>query len=153
MAVQFGEPVIEDRTEVEKSLPDEFWNLPDTFISNENARKIYIETYKQLLAENPDRDTIELMMIERAAALYAYMRDMESTVGYRNTQDYRQLSALWTSMAQDLRKTRHANFSEEQIRQEIATEYIQIVNTALKGLDPETGASVRQRIYNALNSD
>lgn len=150
--VQFGEPEPVDRTEVEKSLPDEFWNLPETFISSGNARRIYEETYRQLLEENPDRDTIELMMIERAAALYAYMREMESTVGYKNTTDYRQLSALWTNMAQDLRKTRHANFTEEQVREQVHLEYVQIINTSLKGLDPETANGVRRRIYNALEA-
>lgn len=136
----------------EESLPDGFFNMPDTFIEDEGIRQLYYTTYQLLLKENPDRDTIETMMIERAAALYSYMRSLEATVGYRNSSDYRQLAALWNAMANDLRKTRTVNFDEAKIKEEIAAEYIALVNNALKGLDVETVNTVRKRVALALRS-
>lgn len=149
--VQFGEPepTVE---ELEESLPDGFWELPTSFIDSPKIQAMYVSLYQKLLAENPDRDTIELMLLERASALYAYMRSLEATEGYRNSSDYRQLTALWNQMANDLRKTRTTNFNEAQIRNEISEEYVEIINKALKGLDPETANGVRLRIARAMEA-
>ena len=152
MAVNFGQDDEPTREELEKSIPPEFWELPTTFISDPGARRIYKEMYQRLLEENPDRDTAELLILERASALYAYMRELEATVGYRNTSDYRQLSALWTSIVQDLRKTRHANLTEEQVRLQVSQEYIEIINKAISGLEPDVANSVRRRVANLLES-
>lgn len=146
-----GQEDIPTAEEVEESLPDGFWNLPESFISSEPIRNLYTSLYKQLLAENPDRDTIELMMIERAAALYAYMRALEASEGYDNTTNYRQLTALWNAMATDLRKTRNVNFDEAKVREEIAREYIEIINASLRGFDPEIANTVRRRMVVALS--
>lgn len=136
--------------EVEESLPEGFWDLPETFIQSASIRRMYTSLYKQLLAENPDRDTIELMMIERAAALYAYMRALEASEGYDNTTNYRQLTSLWNAMATDLRKTRSVNFDEAQVREDIAREYIEVINSAIKGFDPEVANTIRRRMLSAL---
>lgn len=137
----------------EASLPEGFWNLPETFIQSEAIRSMYVTLYRQLLEENPDFDTIEAMMIERAAALYAYMRSIEATDGYTNSSSYRQLTALWNSMANDLRKTRTVNFSEADVRESTMTEVIRIVNNSLQGFSPEIANTVRRRIALALERD
>lgn len=136
----------------EESLPEGFWDLPATFIEAENIRSMYHRLYKQLLEENPDCDTIEAMMIERAAALYAYMRSVEATEGYTNSSSYRQLTALWNAMANDLRKTRTVNFSEAAVREETLHEIIQIVNNSLQGFTPEIANTVRRRVARALEA-
>lgn len=141
-----------DLTEAEESLPADFWRMPETFIEREEIQEMYRVLYKQLLQENPDRDTIETMMIERAAALYAYMRNLEATQGYQNSSNYRQLAALWNAMANDLRKTRTVNFDEAKVREEISLEYIQLINTALKGFDPDVAHTVRRRVAMAMES-
>lgn len=132
------------------SLPEGFWDLPQSFIDDPKIQKLYESLYQQLLDENPDRDTIETMMIERAAALYAYMRFVESTDGFSNPTNYRQLVALWNSMANDLRKTRTVNFDEAKVREEISMEFIQLINTSLQGFDPQTANTVRRRLAHAL---
>lgn len=141
-----------DLTEAEESLPEDFWKMPETFISSGPIQEMYKVLYKQLLQENPERDTIETMMIERAAALYAYMRNLEATQGYQNSSNYRQLAALWNAMANDLRKTRTVNFDEAKVREEIALEYVQLINTALKGFEPEVAHTVRRRIAMAMEN-
>lgn len=138
--------------EAEENLPDGFWDMPGTFIESDNIRTLYFSLYKKLLKENPDADTIEVMMIERAAALYAYMRNMEATEGYQNSSSYRQLSALWNQMANDLRKTRNVNFDENKIREEIAREYMSVINLAIKGFDAEVAHTVKRRLLMALES-
>lgn len=137
--------------EVDEILPDGFWSMPETFIEITAVQNMYESLYKQLLKENPDRDTIETMMIERAAALYAYMRSLEATAGYRNSSDYRQLTALWNNMANDLRKTRTVNFDEAKVREETILMVIKMVNDALRGFEPEVQNTVRRHVANSLD--
>lgn len=148
-------PGSEDQAEAigqaEENLPKGFWDLPESFIDSAPIRDMYTSLYQTLLMENPDRDTIELMLLERAAALYAYMRSLEASEGYDNTTNYRQLMALWNAMAADLRKTRSVNFDEAKVREEIAREYIEIINVALRGFDPEVANTVRRRMVTALS--
>lgn len=136
--------------EVEESLPEGFWDLPKSFIDSERIQAMYVALYKQLLEENPDRDVIELLRVERAAALYAYMRHLESSDGYDNTVNYRQLMSLWNTMVTDLRKTRSVNFDEAKIREEIAREYLDVINQAIRGFEPEIANSVRRRMLAEL---
>lgn len=143
-------PVVHD---VDDYLPEDFWNMPDTFIDDPSIKDMYVSLYKQLLKENQDRDTIETMMIERAAALYAYMRSLESSTGYSNSSNYRQLTQLWNAMANDLRKTRTVNFDEAKIREEISTDLIATINRALQGFEPEIANSVRRRILTQMDMD
>lgn len=145
----FEHPDVE-LTENEQTLPEEFWDMPETFISNERVRGLYIDLYKRLLAENPDRDTVETLLIERAAALYAYMRHLESTEGYRNSSDYRHLTVLWNQMANDLRKTRTGNTDVAKIREDIYKEFMEIILASLRGMDPEVANTVKRRMLNAL---
>ena len=141
---------IQELVNAEEAVPDGFWNMPSTFIESPKIQEMYKSLYKQLLQENPDRDTIETMMIERAAALYAYMRSIEATDGYTNSTSYRQLTALWNSMANDLRKTRTVNFDEAKVREEITLEFIHLINKSLQGFSPEVANSVRHRLAKAL---
>lgn len=149
---EFGEtePTVE---EIEESLPEGFWTLPETFIDDEGIRQIYSSLYKKLLEENPDRDTIQLMMIQRAAALFAYMRSLEKKDGYRNSSDYRQLAALWNSMANDLRKNKIHDYSETDIRQEIMLDLMQRMNSALQGFDVQIASTVRRRVLASLERE
>lgn len=141
---------IQELVNAEEAVPDGFWNMPSTFIESPEIQEMYKSLYKQLLQENPDRDTIETMMIERAAALYAYMRSIEATDGYTNSTSYRQLTSLWNSMANDLRKTRTVNFDEAKVREEITLEFIHLINKSLQGFSPEVANSVRHRLAKAL---
>ena len=141
---------IQELVNAEEAVPDGFWNMPSTFIESPKIQEMYKSLYKQLLQENPDRDTIETMMIERAAALYAYMRSIEATDGYTNSTSYRQLTSLWNSMANDLRKTRTVNFDEAKVREEITLEFIHLINKSLQGFSPEVANSVRHRLAKAL---
>ena len=145
----------EDLAEVKAgldSLPEGFWDLPQSFIDDPKIQKLYQSLYQQLLDENPDRDTIETMMIERAAALYSYMRYVESADGFNNPNNYRQLVSLWNSMANDLRKTRTVNFDEAKVREEISLEFVSMINAALQGFDPPTANTIRRRLANALDT-
>ena len=152
MVLQFpGQDDSINLTEAEETLPAGFWNMPDTFIADPEIKELYRSAYVALLKENPDRDTIETMMIERAAALYAYMRSLEASVGYSNSSNYRQLTTLWNTMAEGLRKSRTVNFDEAKVREEIATDFISIINSALKGFEPEIANTVRRRIITAMD--
>ena len=146
-----GQESVITAEEVDEILPEGFWVMPETFIEAPAVRDIYSSIYKQLLKENPDRDTIETLLIERAAALYAYMRSLEASHGsFKNSSDYRQLTGLWNTMAGDLRKTRTVNFDEAKIRTEIMHMYVKLVSDALRGFEPEVASTVRRRVQSAL---
>lgn len=138
--------------EVDDNLPEHFFSIPDTFISDSRVKEIYYSTYQQLLEENDSRDTIETMMIERAAALYAYMRSLELEEGYSNSSDYRQLMKVWNDMANDLRKTRHINVDESQIREEMVSDILSDIQEAMRGFSPEISSTVYRTLYNKFTS-
>lgn len=144
--------LVQDIEAAEDSLPEGFWELPETFIDSPKIQELYQFLYRQLLDENPERDMIELMMIERAAALYSYMRSIEASSGFSNPTSYRQLSALWNSMANDLRKTRTTNFDEAKVREDITLQFVQVINESLQGFDPQTANTVRRRLVAAMES-
>ena len=58
-----------DVKEALDKLPDGFWNVPESFIEDPELREMYHVIYSNLLKENEDLDTIEALLIERAAAL------------------------------------------------------------------------------------
>lgn len=144
--------VVKDIAAAEESLPEGFWELPETFIDSPKIQDLYHYLFEKLLEENPERDMIELMMIERAAALYAYMKSIEASSGFSNPTSYRQLASLWNSMAADLRKTRNTNFDEAKVREEITLQFVQIINESLQGFDPQTANTVRRRLVAAMES-
>lgn len=139
-----------DAEEAAESLPDGFWSMPTTFIEDRDLQRMYKILYNKLLDENPDLDTIEVMMIERAAALYTYMRSLEKSDGYSNSTDYRQLSQLWNNMANDLRKTRTSNVDVAQIRTEIMEEFTEVIIDAIKGFEPTIAATIKRRLLTAM---
>lgn len=139
-------------TEKEKSLPDSFWDLPETLIDSPNIQQMYRAILEEFLRENPERDMAETTLIQRTAALFSYIKHIESTPGIQNTSNYRQLNQLYQTMANDLRKVRTVNWDETKVREEIALEYIQLVNAALSGFDPEVAHTVRRRVAMAMDS-
>lgn len=139
-----------DVKEALDKLPDGFWNVPESFIEDPELREMYHVIYSNLLKENEDLDTIEALLIERAAALYVYIRNNERSNGYSNSTDYRQLSQLWNNMATDLRKTRTSNVDVAQIRSEIMDEFTEIIIDAMKGFEPNIQATIKRRLLTAL---
>lgn len=137
-------------TKEELALPDNFWDAPESFIQSDGAQELYRVISQKLCEENPSRDISATLLIERASALYAHMRDMERTTGYQNSSDYRQFVQLWNSIVTDLRKQNMVNVDEDVIRQEIVTEISSAIAEAVRGLTPEIANTVKQVIRVAL---
>ena len=141
------------RASAEDNLDSElsdFWEVPATFISDKNIREMYDVIRKQLLQENPEHNLAEALMIDRAAALYCYMRSLEADTGYRNSMDYRQMMKLWIDITQDLRKESVVNVDEAKIRQEVIQDIATSINDAIRGFQPEIQSAMRQAIALAL---
>lgn len=132
-----------------EQLPEGFWEMPEDFIPDPQIRELHKILYQRLREENSDSDTIENMMIERTASLFAYLKMYEKT-GYKNTTDYRQLSQLWNKMANDLRETRTGNIDVAQVREELVAEFTEAILEAIRGFDITIATTVKQRLLKAI---
>lgn len=130
----------------ENRLPAEFWNL-DAFNEREHLRDIHAMVVERLQNEAPDADTLELMLMERVSFLYIFMRAREAADEEPNfDRTYKEMMALWVSMAADLRKQRLRAEETSSIRMMIVSEVSKALKEALKDVDPVIANSVQTKL-------
>jgi hypothetical protein len=130
----------------ENRLPAEFWNL-DAFEERSHLRDIHGLVVDRLQAEAPDADTLELMLMERVSFLYIFMRARESQNEELNfDRTYKDMMALWVSMAADLRKQRLRAEETSSIRMMIVSEVTKALKEALKDVDPVIANQVQTKL-------
>lgn len=137
-------------TLTDDGIPQEFWNVPEDFIADENLRFLHADMCSRLRRENPDADGLELMAIERVVSLFFYMRYKESTGNMGTDTAYKGMMQMWVVMAADLRKTRLGSTDEITIRAEIMKGVVRAVNGALEGFEPDVVKTVKRRIVERL---
>ncbi len=136
----------------DNKLPSGFWSLGD-FEGQDGLKDIHAMLVQQLQHEAPDADVLELMMMERVAFLYVYMRAKEQSNAAEVTQftrAYKDMMTLWVSMASDLRKTRLRAEEAQSIRMSIVTEVGRALKEALKDVDPTISAKVQHRLLSLV---
>lgn len=132
---------------VSNKIPKNFWNL-EAFEGKSNLKDIHALVVERLQLESPDADTLELMMMERVCFLYIFMRANEVKDGEEISFDrnYKDMMALWVSMAADLRKQRLRAEETQGIRMAIVTEVARALKEALKDVDPEISNAVQSKL-------
>lgn len=141
---------VEQPQNVDNLLPTDFWASPEQFIANESLRFLHAEVIARLRTESPNADTLELMLLERVASLYFYMRDRETKGGLNNATAYKSIMQLWVAMAGELRKGRDKAKTEEEIRAEVTGELVGAVKNSLQGLEPEVAMTIQRRLRQTL---
>jgi hypothetical protein len=131
-------------------IPDDFWAVPEEFISDENLRFLHADICAKLRADNPDADTLEILAIERVTSLYFYMRAKEMSGTFSSDTAYKGMMQLWTVMAADLRKTRTGTADAQAVKDEVLKDVVRAVNGAFDGLEPEVASTVKRRIAERL---
>ena len=128
-------------------LPAKFWNL-DAFTDREHLRDIHAMVVERLQAEAPDADTLELMLMERVSFLYIFMRAKEAAQDQNLDFDrtYKDMMALWVSMAADLRKQRLRAEETQSIRAMIVSEVSKALKEAMKNVDPKIANEVQTKL-------
>lgn len=150
-----GRHVPEGDREV-KSLPEEFWSQDFEQLGVEPALQlIYAETCAELRRENPDADTMELMMIERVAYLYVFIRHKEtrpltSKDGFAHDRVHKETTQLWSQMMAELRKQRNRVEDQQFLRAQIVTAVKQAVQRAVLVLPADQQLVFQAKILDEL---
>lgn len=127
-------------------LPARFWNL-DAFENKQHLHEIHGMVVERLQAEAPDADTLELMLMERVSFLYIFMRAKETQNDNLSfDRAYKDMMALWVSMAADLRKQRLRAEETSSIRMMIVSEVSKALKEALKDVDPAIANQVQTKL-------
>lgn len=132
-------------------LPENFWDLAEVPIDGiESLKEIHKVVIARLLDEAPDADTLELMLMERVAFLYIYIRAKENKQLFAHDRAYKETLQLWVGLAADLRKQRLRSVEEDKIRMEVIKEVAVALKEALKGIDPAKSAEVQDRFLSLV---
>lgn len=134
-----------------KSLPEEFWVQNFDAMQVEPALQlVYHETCNLLRDENPNADTLELMMIERVAFLYVYLRHKETKSAFAHDRVHKETFQLWAGMAAELRK--HRNRVEDQVflRQQIIAAVKLAVHRSVEVLPEDQRMQFQARLLDEL---
>lgn len=131
-------------------VPEEFWSVPENFISDHGLRLLHADTCRRLRDDNPEADTLEVMAIERIASLYFYMRSKEIQGNFGSDTAYKGMMSLWVSMASDLRKSRLGGADEATVRRDVLRQVVSAVNGAFNGMEPEVAKTIKARIAERL---
>lgn len=135
------------------ALPPAFWAQNFEALGIDiPLQMIYQEVVSRLKDENPEADTLELMLIERVALLYVFIRHKEATNAFENSRAYKEIFQLWATMAADLRKQRQAAESLQVLRDQILNSVQHAVMTAVKGMPLEVKKEVQERLLAELES-
>jgi len=134
-------------------LPAAFWaqNFEALGIDM-HLQVIYSEVTARLREENTDADTLELMLIERVALLYVYIRHKEETQAFETSRAYKEMFQLWVAMAADLRKQRMHEENLQVLRDQILTSVQHAVMGAVKTFPPEIKQEVQERLLDELET-
>ena len=127
-------------------IPEEFWIVPEEFISDDSLRLLHADACSRLRHENQDADVLELMLIERVTSLYFYMRSKEGAGQINSDAAYKSMIQLWVAMAADLRKTRVNAVDQNAVRDSVTRDILQAVMGALSGIEPEVAGTIKRRI-------
>lgn len=130
-------------------MPANMWEISEAFIEDADLRELYSQIILNLQRENPDADTLEMMMMERVASGFVFMRSREAE-GTFGGHEYKNLTTLWVSMAADLRKTRTNSSDIVAMKDEIHRDVLNAFEESLKGVDLDVQLVIRSRMMEAL---
>lgn len=132
-------------------LPAEFWSQHPEALGDEALQLIYAEVSQRLKNENPDADTLELMLIERVAFLYVHIRNKENKKLFAHDRAYKETLQLWGAMAADLRKRRERVSDVREITERILAQVQVAVDVAVDHLPAEQAKVFQSHLLEAFD--
>ena len=106
---------------------------------------LYLETLARLREDHPDVGTAELMLMERIAFLFMWMKFLE-TKNFKANNDYRDVMKLWSSLVSDLAKITAKN--PEEVREAVLSKVSSAVASAVNTLPVD----IRSDVENSINT-
>jgi hypothetical protein len=148
-----------------KALSARFWTVPDGAFQHEDTKKLHTEITAFLREEFTTRQglgTVEMMMVERTAFFYCWVRDRERSgvgteghtlspeeaqkgVGFVHERNYKEATQLLTDMLSRLQRASSDTADPMEIRQEAMAQFIDVVNATIDTLPDEYRDTVRDR--------
>ena len=132
--------------------PGELFDLPEDFITDEGLRILHAEVCARLLADQPDADMLDVLIIERVATAYFYVRQKEASGTDMSPATYKNIIKMWLEVATELRKKRLEAFTESEVKDKVAALVVGALNDSIYGLDPVIGKTIRDRMVMALET-
>lgn len=129
-------------------MSDEFFAQPEKPLGDESHQLIYAEVVSRLREENPQGDTLELMLIERIAFLYVYIRVKEATGSFAHDRSYKETNALLIDLMRDLRKTKSSAVQAEEIRDAIIETVHEALAVSIKKLPGDLSKDFQEALAN-----
>lgn len=136
----------------DSGYPRELFDLPENFIQDTNLRTLHAEVCARLLADQPSADMLDVLIIERVATAYFYVRQKEEVGAEGSPTAYKNMIRMWLELATELRKKRIEALDENQMKEKLAGVVVDALNTAIYGLDPKVQRVVRDNIVGALET-
>ncbi len=145
------ELVVRSSSVVLQEFQTALWNVPEAFIPDEGLQDLYELLATQLRQDNPDADTLEIIMIERVAALYVFLRYRELTGDTGSLTAYHKNIELWAKLVDQLRRKRVDNSTDEVAKSKMLAGVSEAFQKTLTGLEPEVAAHIRQKFAKNLS--
>lgn len=133
-------------------FPPELFEVPEEFISDQTLRIMHAEVCARLLRDHPDSDMLDVLMVERVATTYFYMRQRERNGTAGNPVNYKAMVKMWQDVAVELRKKRAEAITESAVKEKVAGLVVDALNDAIYGLDPLVARTVRDKMVEALEA-
>lgn len=151
-------------------LSDAFWAAPDGTFQHEVTKALHAELIAFLRDEfqsRPGLGVVEMMMVERTALFYCYVRDRERSgigheghtlspaevekgMGFVHERNYKEATQLLTDMLSRLQRASSDTIDAAEIRSEAIDQVTKVMLAAIDTLPEDVQEQVRGRIADAF---
>ena len=109
---------------------------------------LYSEVIARLREENSGAGTLELMMMERIAFLFMYMKFMEARKTFKYDTDYRAVLQLWSGLVNDLSKMLVK--SPEEVKDAVLSAVSGAIASAMNDLPADQRELIGERLASSF---
>lgn len=154
-----------------KVLSDVFWTVPDGTFQHDETKQLHGEVTAFLREEFTTRQglgTVEMMMVERTAHFYCWVRDRERSgvgtedktlspeqaeqgIGFVHERNYKEATQLLTDMLSRLQRVSSDQVDPSEVREDAMGQFIDVMNAAIDTLPDEMQDHVRGHLSMAFD--
>jgi hypothetical protein len=158
-------------SETTRALSDAFWTVPDGSFQHDDTKALHSEITAFLREEFSVRTglgTIEMMMIERTAFFYCWVRDRERSgvgtegrivspeqakegIGFVHERNYKEATQLLTDMLSRLQRASSDDVNVAEVRADVMEQFVEVMTAAIDTLPDDIQDVVRDRMAMAFD--